>query len=211
MAETPAKAPPPQQAKSSGIGKFLTQQFGPLPVWAWLIVGVGTVAAIFLWSRNQNKPSNNTAGTAQDPTATDPNTGLTYGQEDSLINSGLPYAGGINGIGQDYASLLNQIEMQISKLENPPASTTTTKPPPKQSFTTYTVKSGDTIERIAEHNYNIGDNTKELAEAIAAIIQNNPALKGDTGTSKPKVGTKLKLPTFTTLFGGTKPPNTIQT
>lgn len=86
----------PRKAASGGLGK----KMGPLPVWAWgLIIGVGVY---FLYTR-YNSASNTSATAASsslDPNAIDPNTGLTYGQEEQAAQQNLaPTAGNLGSSG----------------------------------------------------------------------------------------------------------------
>lgn len=69
----------------------LTKKLGPLPIWAWgLILGVG---GYFVYSRYASGSSSSSSSTSPvsgvlDPNAVDPNTGLTYGQEeDAALNA----------------------------------------------------------------------------------------------------------------------------
>jgi hypothetical protein len=74
----------------------MKKKMGPLPVWAWgLILGVGVY---FLYERYKTAATSSTAASAGgtlDPNAVDPNTGLTYGQEESAaLNSNAAGAAG---------------------------------------------------------------------------------------------------------------------
>lgn len=89
--------------KAAGGG--LTKKMGPLPVWAWgLIIGVGIY---FLYERySAGSSSTSTAGTAAlDPNSIDPNTGLTYGSEESAAENAnaatatSPASGGLDNSG----------------------------------------------------------------------------------------------------------------
>ncbi len=82
----------------------MKKKLGPLPVWAWgVIFGV----AGYLYLRNRSASSSSSSSTSPtasvlDPNAVDPNTGLTYGQEEqaAMANSGLSAtAGGAGGGG----------------------------------------------------------------------------------------------------------------
>ena len=82
--------------------KGLSKKMGPLPVWAWgLIFGV---VGYYLYERHLSSSASNTstASTAQvlDPNAIDPNTGLTYGQEeDAALNANAAQLAGSGGSG----------------------------------------------------------------------------------------------------------------
>jgi hypothetical protein len=73
----------------------LTKKLGPLPVWAWgLILGIG---GYVVYARTRSSTSTSSTGTlgVLDPNAVDPNTGLTYGQEeDAALNANASAAGG---------------------------------------------------------------------------------------------------------------------
>lgn len=73
----------------------LTKKLGPLPVWAWgLILGVG---GYIVYARSRASSTSTSSGTlgVLDPNAVDPNTGLTYGQEeDAALNANASAAGG---------------------------------------------------------------------------------------------------------------------
>jgi len=63
----------------------MTRKYAGLPLWAWGILGA---AAIYLWYRytqsgsTTSPPANTPTSQVLDPNAIDPNTGLTYGQEE---------------------------------------------------------------------------------------------------------------------------------
>jgi hypothetical protein len=73
-----------------------TRKIGPLPVWAWGILG--GIAVYFLYTRYKNSSANAAVNspltTAYDPSQVDPTTGLTYGQE---LAGSYPTAGGLQG------------------------------------------------------------------------------------------------------------------
>lgn len=72
----------------------LTRKIGPLPAWAWGIIG--GIAVYFLYTRYKNSSAtgavNSPTATVFDPNAVDPTTGLTYGQE---LSGGFPTTGGL--------------------------------------------------------------------------------------------------------------------
>jgi hypothetical protein len=75
----------------------LTKKLGPLPVWAWgLIFGV---AGYFVYARyKENSAATSSSSTSTlDPNSIDPNTGLTYGQEEDSALSGMATSGGGGG------------------------------------------------------------------------------------------------------------------
>ena len=84
---------PASQAFAIGWGYVgsmdLKKKIGPLPVWAWgLILGV---VGYFAYER-YSAGSSSSSGTASttgilDPNAVDPNTGLTYGQEEAAAEN----------------------------------------------------------------------------------------------------------------------------
>src|SRR5271166_6642030 len=123
MAEAPAPKPAPKPTPSGGgaFGEFLTKKVGPLEVWMWGLVIAGVGIAAFFWSRNQ--ASNSQATSSQTPNATlgiDPSTGLPYADTTGLYPTGASAGAGF----EDYANLLNQIQAEITALQNPPAATT---------------------------------------------------------------------------------------
>jgi hypothetical protein len=62
----------------------MTRKLGPLPVWAWGILGGITVYFLYTRYRNNQASSGTATGptaSVLDPNAVDPSTGLTYGQE----------------------------------------------------------------------------------------------------------------------------------
>jgi len=73
-----------------------TRKMGPLPVWAWGILG--GVAVYFLYTRYKNSSANSAVNsplaTTLDPNTVDPTTGMTYGQE---LAGSFPSAGGLQG------------------------------------------------------------------------------------------------------------------
>lgn len=79
----------------------MTKKLGPLPIWAWgLIFGIG---GYFLYERYVSGGSaSSTSSTTGilDPNAVDPNTGLTYGEEESAAeNANAASAGGLGSGG----------------------------------------------------------------------------------------------------------------
>ena len=81
----------------------LTRKIGPLPAWAWGIVG--GIAVYFLYTRYKSSSTNAAAtspvATALDPNAVDPATGLTYGQE---MAGSYPTAGALQGAANNATS-----------------------------------------------------------------------------------------------------------
>lgn len=77
----------------------LNKKMGPLPVWAWgLILGIGG----YIVFRRLGSSSTATTPTDSvlDPNAVDPNTGLTYGQEeDAALNANATGGGSLGGGG----------------------------------------------------------------------------------------------------------------
>jgi hypothetical protein len=94
-----------------------------LPLWAWGVIGV---AAIYFWYRYQQSGSSSTTaantptGSVLDPNAVDPNTGLTYGQEESAaLGAGAaanaPGAGGSSN-GTDTTNPPDTFDQQLGNL-----------------------------------------------------------------------------------------------
>jgi hypothetical protein len=76
----------PAQHKAAAGG--MTKKMGPLPVWAWgLIIGVGVYFLYERYSSGSSSTSSTAASAALDPNAIDPNTGLTYGAEESAAEN----------------------------------------------------------------------------------------------------------------------------
>lgn len=77
----------------------LTKKMGPLPVWAWgLIIGIGG----YIVFRRLGSSSTATSPTDSvlDPNEVDPNTGLTYGQEeDAALNANATGGASLGGGG----------------------------------------------------------------------------------------------------------------
>ena len=92
----------------------LTKKAGPLPVWAWGILG--GIAVYFLYTRYQassaNAATTSPVATALDPNAVDPTTGLTYGQE---LAGSSPAAGGLQG-SADTSSSTPSLDSQLQDL-----------------------------------------------------------------------------------------------
>lgn len=87
-----ANAAPPRRSGGGGGGGFLTTKLGPLPGWAWLLVGAGGIVLgiIILRGRNKNG-TDNTTGT-QTPAEIDPYTGVPYAVEESIDKAtGIPF------------------------------------------------------------------------------------------------------------------------
>ena len=89
----------------------MNRKLGPLPVWAWgLILGVGGYMFYrYYKSGSSTTTGSSPTGTVLDPNAVDPNTGLTYGQEESAAmnaNATSPATGslGSSGGGTDTGS-----------------------------------------------------------------------------------------------------------
>ena len=108
-------------ASTSGLQRKL----GPLPVWAWgLIFGVGGYFFYrYYKSGSSSTPQASPTGTVLDPNAIDPNTGLTYGQEESAAlnaNATSPSAGGLagsNGSGTGSLSGAGSLSDQLTNLQ----------------------------------------------------------------------------------------------
>lgn len=81
----------------------MNKKIGPLPMWAWAVVG--GLALYVVYRYYQNSAANNSTTAAAtgttgilDPNAVDPNTGLTYGQEESAaLNANAAQLGGTSG------------------------------------------------------------------------------------------------------------------
>lgn len=53
----PQKPPPPSSRQTSGSGSLLTQKYGPLPGWGWLVI---VVAGFYLWNKVRGGSSSGT-------------------------------------------------------------------------------------------------------------------------------------------------------
>jgi hypothetical protein len=99
----------------------LQKKVGPLPVWAWgLILGIGVY---YLYRRNKQNQQATTATTSNpgvlDPNAVDPNTGLTYGQEESAaLNANAASAGGTVGTYPTSSGLDTSLQSSASDLSS---------------------------------------------------------------------------------------------
>ena len=81
----------------------LTKKLGPLPVWAWGILG--GVAVYFLYTRYKHSSGSSATATGPvasvlDPNAIDPATGLTYGSE---LSGSYPSQGSLGATGASVA------------------------------------------------------------------------------------------------------------
>ena len=92
----------------------LTKKIGPLPAWAWGILG--GIAVYFLYTRYKNSSANaavnSPVATTLDPNAVDPTTGLTYGQE---LAGSYPTAGGLQGAA-DNATTGSNLDTSLNDL-----------------------------------------------------------------------------------------------
>jgi hypothetical protein len=159
----------------------LTKKLGPLPVWAWgLILGIG---GYIVYARSRTNSTTSSSGTlgVLDPNAVDPNTGLTYGQEeDAALNAnasaaGGPLAGGgtttdsgaqsivppVDEFGDFLTFLgdLNQIQQALPGTgitTASPASTTAAASPPVSTAhaPTVTATTHASPVQVADHNQN---------------------------------------------------------
>jgi hypothetical protein len=78
----------------------VNKKYGPLPLWAWGLVGGVAIYFLYRYYSNSAATASSSSPTSQvlDPNAIDPNTGLTYGQEESAaLNAGA--AAGVPGSG----------------------------------------------------------------------------------------------------------------
>lgn len=80
------------ETESKSVG--LTRKLGPLPVWAWGILGGIAVYFLYVRSKGSSGGAQSPTATVLDPNAVDPTTGLTYGQE---LSSGFPTGGALQG------------------------------------------------------------------------------------------------------------------
>lgn len=73
MAPTP-KPPPAPPSSVKGVGGFLTAKKGPLPVWAWILLGTAALYFGYRWYENRSASSTtspaDTATDATEPTDT---------------------------------------------------------------------------------------------------------------------------------------------
>lgn len=79
----------------------LQRKIGPLPMWAWALL-VGGVAYVVYRRYSAGSSSSTSATTAStlDPNSVDPNTGLTYGQEEqAALNANAASLGGGSALG----------------------------------------------------------------------------------------------------------------
>ncbi len=51
--EAPPAAPAPSARGRAGGGNVFTRKIGPLPMWVWLLIGLGLIGAYVYWKRNQ--------------------------------------------------------------------------------------------------------------------------------------------------------------
>ena len=156
-----------------------TRKMGPLPVWAWGILG--GLAVYFLYVRYKNASGNSAVNspvaTTLDPSAVDPATGLTYGQE---MAGSFPSAGGLQGAAdsatapgldnqlQDFATLVSDFGALAGQLGFTP---------PQPSDTTVAAAQSDPL-----------DNTQPVATEGITKAQGNQIIKLLQG--KKKVPTK---------------------
>jgi len=84
----------------------LTRKVGPLPVWAWgAILGL---VGYYVYSRYKSSSTTSASGSTAgvlDPNAVDPNTGFTYGEEESAAlnaNTAAGQAAFANASGQTW-------------------------------------------------------------------------------------------------------------
>jgi len=97
----------------------VTKKLGPLPVWAWgLIFGV---LGYYLYTRYEANASTASSGTGTtgilDPNAVDPNTGLTYGEEESAALNNAASAAG-NGGGTSDSGLTPNLQTGTTELQD---------------------------------------------------------------------------------------------
>ena len=97
MPTEPAAAPPPAPAGKQGKGKgnVLTRKLGPLPGWAWILVGGG---AYYLYTRYKASQTASTASTATPLTSATPSSSGGSGGYGGGPSSG-GYGGGGSGPG----------------------------------------------------------------------------------------------------------------
>lgn len=94
----------------------MTKKLGPLPVWAWgLILGVAGYFAYARYKENEASTSSSSTSTL-DPNSVDPNTGLTYGQEeDAALNAdATSAANGSQSGGSTTTSPAESISQEVS-------------------------------------------------------------------------------------------------
>ena len=87
--------------------EFITKKWGPLPAWAWILIGVAALLIVSAYKKNQNATATNTSqGTPAQATLTAP--GVTLIQEgfsgppnnQTIVNSRVPYLD--NYVGKKY-------------------------------------------------------------------------------------------------------------
>lgn len=80
----------------------MNKKYGPLPLWAWGLAGGVILYLLYRYYSNSSSSSSNVVSASTlDPNAVDPNTGLTYGQEESaaLNANAASVAGSTGGAG----------------------------------------------------------------------------------------------------------------
>jgi hypothetical protein len=76
----------------------MKKKLGPLPVWAWgLIIGVGGLVYYYYSSGSTTAASTDSTTGILDPNAVDPNTGLTYGEEEAAAETPTDTSGDTTG------------------------------------------------------------------------------------------------------------------
>ncbi|HET7047871.1 MAG TPA: hypothetical protein VFI54_06325 [Solirubrobacteraceae bacterium] len=188
--------------------KGLNKKMGPLPVWAWGLI-LGTLG-YFLYERSKNaaastSSTNSPTATVLDPNQLDPNTGLTYGQEEGAALSGtFPTSGslgsstdtsGASGIDQfdsDLASFL-QAQTDFTQLAGalgfqPPHSTPTNTTPVTNAHpptTKPSVHYSATMWRdVTKVQTTIGDALKTIGKAGKAPHANAQATRAQSLLNK---------------------------
>jgi hypothetical protein len=110
MAAQPADAPGRAPAASSGAsGNFLTRKLGPLPMWAWGLLGGITVYAGYRYYESKKSASSSTAATEAQDQSQEAQQGYDYGPSYAATQSEIQ---NLQGAQSTEASGLSSLQSQ---------------------------------------------------------------------------------------------------
>jgi LysM repeat protein len=168
------------------VRETLTRRIGPAPVWLWFVVLVIGVV-IFLRLRAAKAPTTKASSTVGDsPNLTNQPSALIPWPSDTFVNIQQPGATGPAGPAGPAGP--------TTTTTTPPPVTTTPPPPPRVTSATYTIKSGDTLTRIANSLHVSLSSLYNLNKATIEAVARQHGLASSGSGHWIWGGTKLVVP-----------------
>lgn len=194
-------------SETESVGSVLNTPYGGIKGKWWLVGGGLTSVVAYIWyKRSQSNTGTSTTGasasTTPDPNAVDPNTGMTYAQEEqySTDYQGLDYGYGSSGYSDPYGTAGGGYGGSPPEIIYT-GGNTTTSPAPKQNDLSWATK---TIDDLVKAGYTRAAASAAIGAYLAGIpltanqekiVEAGTALNGMPPRAAPKVTVKKGAPT----------------